>query len=105
VKLGWVNDVLARPQDFSAKLTATITHQPGGEVGAFEMAGVGGKSHVLATADDPAHAVHRKALRSQQATKRIRAFEPFIAETVERLFNTTCRTGASNGWAPWQIGD
>ena len=82
-----VNDVLARPQDFSSNLTATMTYQPGGNVGAFEMEGVGGKSHVLATADDPAHAVHRKALLPQLAAKRIRAFEPFIAETAERLWS------------------
>jgi cytochrome P450 family 144 len=90
---GWdaINDALARPQDFSANLTATMTYQPGGTVVPFEMEGVGGKSHVLATADDPAHAVHRKALLPQLAAKRIRAFEPFIADTAERLWNTNIR--------------
>jgi cytochrome P450 len=88
-----VNDVLARPQDFSANLTATMTYQPGGGVRAFEMEGVGGKSHVLATADDPAHAVHRKALLPQLAAKRIHAFEPFIAETAEQLWSAHTRDG------------
>lgn len=88
-----VNDAVARPDDFSSNLTATMTYQPGGEVGAFEMEGLGGKSHVLATADEPAHAVHRKALLPQLAAKRIRAFEPFIAETAERLGNASMRDG------------
>lgn len=85
---GWdaVNDAIARPEDFSSNLTATMTYQPGGVVGAFEMEGLGGKSHVLATADEPAHAVHRKALLSQLAAKRIRAFEPFVGGTADRLW-------------------
>ena len=88
-----LNDAIARPEDFSSNLTATMTYQPGGEVGAFEMEGLGGKSHVLATADEPAHTVHRKALLPQLAAKRIRAFEPFIAETAERLWNANVRNG------------
>lgn len=88
-----VDDAIARPEDFSSNLTATMTYQAGGDVGAFEMEGLGGKSHVLATADEPAHAVHRKALLPQLAAKRIRAFEPFIAETAERLWNAHLEHG------------
>ena len=88
-----VNDAIARPEDFSSNLTATMTYQPGGEVGAFEMEGLGGKSHVLATADEPAHAVHRRALLPQLAAKRIRAFEPFIAATADHLWNTNVDDG------------
>lgn len=85
---GWdaVNDAIARPEDFSSNLTATMTYQPGGVVGAFEMEGLGGKSHVLATADEPAHAVHRKSLLPQLAAKRIRAFEPFVGKTADQLW-------------------
>ena len=89
-----VNDAIARPEDFSSNLTATMTYQPGGEVGSFEMEGLGGKSHVLATADEPTHAVHRKALLPQLAAKRIRAFEPFIAETAEQLWNAHSEHGS-----------
>ena len=88
-----VNEAIARPDHFSSNLTATMTYEPGGEVGAFEMEGLGGKSHVLATADEPTHAVHRKALLPHLAAKRIRAFEPFIAETAERLWNTHLEHG------------
>ena len=81
-----VNDVLARPDDFSSNLTATMTYQDG-KVGAFTMGEVGGDIQALATADDPAHAVHRKMLVPQLAGKRIRALETFVAETEDRLWH------------------
>lgn len=92
---GWdaVDEVLARPEDFSSNLTASMTYQAGGTVGAFEMAGLGDPMHVLATADDPNHAVHRKILLPQLAAKRIRAAEPFIAETASGLWNAAVRNG------------
>ena len=57
---GWdaVNDVVARPKDFSSNLTATMTYQ-GGTISAFPMGELGAEMQALATADDPAHAVHR----------------------------------------------
>jgi cytochrome P450 len=88
-----VNDAIARPEDFSSNLTATMTFQPGGSVVPFEMEGIGGQSHVLATADDPVHALHRKTLIPQLAAKRIRALEPFIAETADKLWNDHVRDG------------
>src|SRR5262249_4128002 len=53
-----INDVIARPADFSSNLTATMTYQDG-EVGTFVMGELGGDIQALATADDPAHALHR----------------------------------------------
>lgn len=88
-----VTDAVGRPEDFSANLTATMTYQPGSGVGAFEMAGLGDPSHVLATADDPAHTRHRKALLPQLTAKRIRAFAPFIERTAERLWDAGLQDG------------
>jgi cytochrome P450 family 144 len=82
-----VNETVARPEDFSSNLTATMMYQPDGTVAAFDVGELGGQTQALATADDPAHAVHRKALVPQLAAKRIRAFEPFIAATADRLWN------------------
>jgi cytochrome P450 len=92
---GWdaINDAIARPEDFSSNLTASMTYQPGGTVGAFEMAGLGDAMHVLSTADDPAHAVHRKTLLPQLAAKRMRAAEPFIAATADQLWTAHARDG------------
>ena len=88
-----INDAIARPEDFSSNLTATMMYQPDRTVAVFEMGELGGQSQALATADDPAHAIHRKALLPQLAAKRIRAFEPFIAETADRLWNANMADG------------
>jgi cytochrome P450 family 144 len=85
---GWdvVNEAVARPADFSSNLTATMTFHPPATVGTFALDGLGTPTQALATADDPTHAVHRKSLLPQLAAKRIRAFEPFIAETFDDLW-------------------
>jgi cytochrome P450 family 144 len=91
-----VNEVVARPQDFSSNLTATMTYQDG-KVGAFAMGELGGDIQALATADDPAHAAHRKLLLPQLAARRINALEPVIAETADRLW----AAGVINGSVEW----
>jgi cytochrome P450 len=88
-----INDAIARPEDFSSNLTATMMYRPDGTVAAFEVGELGGQTQALATADDPAHAVHRKALIPQLAAKRIRAFEPFIAATADQLWNANMHDG------------
>ncbi|MDT5017385.1 MAG: cytochrome family [Mycobacterium sp.] len=91
---GAVDDAVARPLDFSSNLTATMVYQPDGTVGAFEMDTVGGPTQALATADDPAHAAHRKMLVPQLAAKRIHALEPFIASIESQLWNDGVQGGA-----------
>ena len=92
---GWdaVNDVVARPEDFSSNLTATMTYQDG-KVGSFVMGELGGDIQALATADDPAHAAHRKLLVPQLAARRINALEPFIGETADRLWDDGVKDGS-----------
>ena len=72
---GWdaVVEAVARVDEFSSNLTATVVYQPDGTVTAFTMAPFGDPSHALATADDPAHAAHRKLLLPHLAAKKIRA--------------------------------
>jgi cytochrome P450 family 144 len=91
---GWdaINEVIARPQDFSSNLTATMTYK-NGVVETFTVDSVGGPSQALATADDPAHAEHRKMLVPQLAAKRILALESFVAETENRLWLKGMRDG------------
>lgn len=88
-----VNDAIARPGDFSANLTATMTYTADGTVKPFQMDPLGGPTHVLATADDPAHAVHRKLLVPHLAARQIRALEQFAAETADRLWTDGVRDG------------
>ena len=92
---GWdaVNDVITRPEDFSSNLTATMTYQDG-KIGAFPMGELGADIQALATADDPAHAAHRKLLVPQLAARRINALEPFVNATADRLWNVGVRGGS-----------
>jgi len=91
-----VTDVIARPTDFSSNLTSTMTYQDG-EVGSFTMGELGGEIQALATADDPAHAVHRKLLLPQFTARRINALEAYVRETADCLWDT----GVSDGAVEW----
>jgi cytochrome P450 len=96
---GWdaVADAVARPDDFSSNLTGTMLYQPDGTVGTFAMDGLGGPTQVLATADDPAHAAHRKMLVGRLAAKRIRTLETVVADTMDRLWHE----GLHDGGIEW----
>src|SRR5262245_22123536 len=85
-----VNEVVGRPEHFSSNLTATMTYQDG-EVGSFVMGELGSDVQALATADDPAHAAHRKLLVPQLAAKRIRGLESFAMETEALLWDEGLR--------------
>ncbi|MEH3130134.1 MAG: cytochrome P450 [Mycolicibacterium neoaurum] len=90
---GWdaIQDAVSRPEDFSSNLTATMTYQDDGTVGTFTMDPIGGPTHVLATADDPSHNVHRKMIVPQLAARRIRALEPFIRDVTTQLWDREFR--------------
>ena len=92
-----VTEAIARPEDFSSNLTATMTYTAEGAVAPFEMDPLGGPTHVLATADDPAHAAHRKLLVPHLAAKRIRAIEQFAGDTARRLWTA----GVADGSIEW----
>ena len=81
-----VTDAANRPSDFSSNLTAPITYRPDRGVVPLQMDGLGGPTHILATADDPPHALHRKLMVGQFTAKRVRGLEPLIVETFERLW-------------------
>jgi hypothetical protein len=88
-----INDAINRPEVFSSNLTAAMTFTAEGTVVPFEMERFGGPGQILATADDPAHALHRKMLVPQLAAKRIRAMETYIADTFDRLWADGVRDG------------
>lgn len=96
---GWaaVQEAVSRVDDFSSNLTGTIMCQADGSIGTFTMDGLGGPTHVLATADEPNHHVHRKMLLPQLAAKRIRALQPLVEETNDALW----RNGIDSGEIEW----
>jgi cytochrome P450 len=95
-----VTEAITRVEEFSSNLTATMVYQPDGTVTPFTMAPFGDPSHALATADDPAHAAHRKMLIPHLAAKKIRALEAFATETAEQLW----ADGLRNGRIEWMSG-
>jgi cytochrome P450 len=95
-----VSDAANRPADFSSNLTAPITYDAGRGVAPLTMDGVGGPTHIQATADDPVHALHRKLMLGQFTAKRVRALEPLIAEVFEKLWAAS-RSENSGGSMEW----
>ncbi|WP_430330926.1 cytochrome P450 [Rhodococcus sp. ACT016] len=93
-----VTEALARPEDFSSNLTGVMVQQPDGPPVTFDMDGGGRAVHVLATADDPAHALHRKLVLAA-LTKRIRTLGPTVRTLVDDLWNAGLRPDGSFEWA------
>ncbi len=91
-----ITEAANRPEVFSSNLTATMTYTAEGGVAPFQMEGVGGSTHILVTADDPIHALHRKLMLGQFTAKRVKALEPRIAEVFEELW-----TQADSGSVEW----
>lgn len=95
-----ITDVVNRPEVFSSNLTATMTFTPAGGVVPFPMDGVGGRTHILVTADDPVHAVHRKLMIGQFTAKRVQALQPLIVKVFEDLW----AAAADDGTVEWMDG-
>ena len=81
-----VTDAANRPEDFSSNLTGPITYSPERGVAPLMMDGLGGPTHILATADDPSHALHRKLMLGHFTAKHVRELEPHIVATFEKLW-------------------
>ena len=90
-----IAEAVARTDDFSSNLTATMVYRPDGTVSSFDMEGPGGGSHVLATADEPVHALHRKPVLLKLAAKRLLALEPVRPHPAA---STSRSAGSSSGW-------
>jgi cytochrome P450 len=73
-----VEEALARPADFSSRLTGLLVRNASGEAEIFDMSGVGDSTDVLATADEPHHAQHRRVVQPPLAAARVAALEPWI---------------------------
>ncbi|SRX94758.1 putative cytochrome P450 144 Cyp144 [Mycobacterium tuberculosis H37Rv] [Mycobacterium shimoidei] len=88
-----VLEAVERVDDFSSNLTATMVYQDDGTVAPFDMGPAGAEMHALATADDPAHALHRKILLPHLSAKRVRIIEQFALDTAHRLWDEHLHDG------------
>lgn len=96
---GWdaVMEAVNRIEDFSSNLTATMVYHDDGTVTPFDMGPPGGPMHALATADDPAHATHRKILLPHLSARRVRVIEEFAEAAARRLWSE----GLVDGQIEW----
>ncbi len=65
-----IEEALARDFDFSANLTGVLVRAEDGLPACFEMPETG-MTNVIATADDPRHAVHREIAQPRLASGQI----------------------------------
>jgi cytochrome P450 len=82
-----VSEAVGRVEDFSSNLQALLYRDEHGLPGVFSFGAAGGGG-VLATADPPAHTLHRSVVFPELMAKRMAALEPEIldlaAECVKR---------------------
>ncbi|MFO7552336.1 MAG: cytochrome P450 [Haliea sp.] len=87
-----VSEVVMRHEDFSANLERMLVRGDDGTPTLFDLGGAGHASNVLATADEPEHAVHRRMLVQPLKAAAISALEPgmraLAAERVDSLLAT-----------------
>ncbi len=69
-----IEEVLGREEDFSANLTGVLMRDDEGHPSIFELPDAGA-NHVIATADEPDHAVHRALVKAGLGPKRVAALE------------------------------
>jgi cytochrome P450 len=80
-----IDEVLRREDDFSANLTGVLLHTKEGGPDIFPLPDVGA-NHVIATADEPSHSVHRALVRPSLVAARVAALEaPVRAWSDEAL--------------------
>jgi cytochrome P450 len=92
-----IAEAVARTDDFSSNLTATMVWNEDGTVEEYPIAELGSPIHVLATADDPDHRTHRALVMPSLVAGRVRALQPFIDRTLERLWTD----GVVDGRLDW----
>lgn len=90
-----IEEVLAREDDFSANLTGVLYRGPDGQPNCFELAPSSAMT-VIATADDPRHAVHRAILQPAFLSARIKALEPLLRRWAEAILQPMMEAGAAD---------
>ena len=70
-----IEEALHRESDFSANLTGVLMRSDAGDPTVFDLLELSDGRHVLATADEPEHSVHRSTVQPRFATAFVAALE------------------------------
>jgi cytochrome P450 len=90
-----IEEALAREQDFSANLTGVLIRGDDGLPAALELPSTGA-NQVIATADEPEHAVHRAIAQPRLAGARITLLEPQMREWVREALDRWLGAGGGD---------
>ncbi len=90
-----VDEALGRPEDFSANLTGVLFRGQDGEPSAFELPSTGA-TDVIATADEPGHAVHRALAQPRLMADRIATLEDRMRVWVRGAIDPWLRSGGGD---------
>jgi cytochrome P450 len=83
-----VMDALTRIEDFSSNLNALVYTDDDGRPGLFDMTSLGANTQTLATADPPAHPLHRRAVFPNLVERKMATLESFAADAAHQLLST-----------------
>ncbi len=90
-----IDDVLRREGDFSANLTGVLIREEAGRPGVFALPDTGA-NHVIATADEPGHAVHRSLAQPSLSARRIAALEARIHDWAKAALRPWLEAGGGD---------
>jgi len=90
-----IEEVLDREEDFSANLTGVLIRGDDGEATTFPLPPSGG-SHVIATADEPDHRVHRSLVQPRMSPRRVEAMEALLRDWTGEAVATWSRAGGGD---------
>jgi cytochrome P450 family 144 len=88
-----VREVVSRPSEFSSNLVSLLYQDEHGAPASFDMAPLGDPIYVLAVADPPLHAAHRKLLQPHLSPDAVSAFEEPIRQFADEGLDLLLATG------------
>jgi len=91
-----IEEVLDRPDDFSAHLTGVLITGDNGHPEIFDMTTFGTPLDALATADEPDHAVHRRLVLPAVTPRAIAAMEPALREWSKEAISLLVANGGGD---------
>ncbi|MEQ9465496.1 MAG: cytochrome P450 [Haliea sp.] len=91
-----VEEVVVRQDDFSANLERMLVRGEDGAPQIFELADAGHASNVLATADEPDHAVHRRLLLKPLKAAAIADLQPAMRALAAERVATLAAAGGGD---------